>query len=85
LQEVVLQVVLPNRLVPLLQIFAAPDIVDDYVQPPLLGPYARHKVAHLSRNQVIDLDGDSPTAGRGDQLGGLFDGLGSVARASSFR
>jgi hypothetical protein len=67
---------LPYRLVPLLEVLAAPDVVDEYVQPPLLGADARHEIAHLVRDEVINAERKSATAQRRDQRGGFFDGLG---------
>jgi hypothetical protein len=53
----------------------APDVVDQYVQPALLVVDPPHQVVDLLGDQVVDRHGDAGAAGRGDQLGGLLDGL----------
>ena len=54
---------------------AAPDVVDQHVEPALLGVDPGDQVADLLGHQVVDPDRDAGAAGRGDQLGGLLDGL----------
>ena len=66
---------LPDRLVPGDQRVAAPDVVHQHVEPALLGVDPGDQVADLLGHQVVDLNGDAGAAGRGDQLGGLLDGL----------
>ena len=69
------EVVLPDRGVPLGELLAAPDVVDQYVQPARLGPDALHQPLHLLRHQVVDPQRDAPPAGRGDQVRRLLDRL----------
>ena len=71
----VVEVVLPHRLVPLEQLLAAPDVVDQHVEPALLGVDALDQRPHLLGHEVVDPHGDAPAARRGDQLGGLLDRL----------
>ena len=73
--QAVLQIVLPDRLVPLEELLAAPDVVDQNVEPPLLGPDALDQRPHLGGNQMVDPDRDALAAGFRDQLGRLLDGL----------
>ena len=42
------------------QRLAAPDVVDQHVEPALLGVDPLHQVAHLLGFQVVDRDGDTP-------------------------
>ena len=69
------EVVLPHRRVPLGQLLAAPDVVDQHVQAALLGVDALHERLDLGRIEVVDRDGDPLAAGGADELGGLLDRL----------
>src|SRR5215207_4103915 len=69
---------LPHRHVPLDQVFAAPHVVDEHIQSPLLLLDAPHQGAHLSRLQVIDTDGDVVPADLINEFGRLLDRLGAV-------
>lgn len=65
-----------------LEILAAPDVVNEYIQLPLLGADAGHEVPHFFGNEVIDPYGYSVTAQRRDLLSGFFDGLGRIPSAA---
>src|SRR5215207_5443142 len=69
---------LPYRHVPLDQVLAAPHVVDEHIQSPLLLLDAPHQGAHLFRLQVIDTDGDAVPADLINELGRLLDRLGTV-------
>jgi hypothetical protein len=72
------EVVLPHRRVPLGELLAAPDVVDEHVQPALLGLDAPHERLDQGRLQMVNLDRDSLPAGAIHELGGLLDRLGPV-------
>ena len=73
--QAAVEVVLPDRRVPLGQLLAAPDVVDQHVEATLLVVDARDEVAHLIGLQVVDRDRDPAAAGGVDELGGLLDRL----------
>ena len=52
--EPVREVVLPDRLVPLEEPLAAPDVVDEDVEPPALGADAGDERRDLVRHQMVD-------------------------------
>ena len=62
--QAVLEIVLPDRLVPLEQLLAAPDVVDQDVEPALLGADALDQRFDLVGHQMIDRNGDALAAGR---------------------
>jgi hypothetical protein len=70
--------VLPHRAVPLEEVFAAPDVVDEDVEMLLLVGDPVDERADLRRVQMVGGYGDAVAAGRGDQVGGVLDGLGAV-------
>ncbi|MDQ0835333.1 hypothetical protein QF032_007177 [Streptomyces achromogenes] len=74
----VVQVVLPDGGVPLEELLAAPDVVDQDVEAALLVRDALDKGPHLRRVEVVGGYGDAPAAGLGDQVGGVLYGLGAV-------
>ncbi len=76
--EAVLEVVLPDRLVPLEQALAAPDVVDEHVQAAVLGVDAPDELRDLCWLEMVDRDGDPHAPGVADELGGLLDRLGPV-------
>ena len=73
--QAAVEVVLPQRRVPLRQVLAAPDVVDQHVEAVLLGVDALHERLDLHRLEVVDRDGEAPAAGGLDELGGLLDRL----------
>ena len=79
----VVEVVLPHGRVPLEEQLAAPDVVDQHVQPALLGVDALHERLDLRGLEVIDLDRDPGASGRVDELGGLLDRLRPVVLGAS--
>ena len=76
--EAVREVVLPDRLVPLEEPLAAPDVVDEDVEPARLRPDPRDERRDRLRVEVVDGDGGGTPARGRDQLGGLLDRLGAV-------
>ena len=72
------EVVLPDRRVPLEQPLAAPDVVDEHVEPALLLLDALDQRRDLLGHEVVGRDGDAAAAGLGDELGGLLDRLRAV-------
>ena len=73
--QTVLQIMLPDGLVPFLEVLAAPQVVDEDVETTLLGPDARDQLGNLVRDEMIDLDGDTVAAGCGDELRRFLDGF----------
>lgn len=71
------QRVLPHGRIPLEQLFAAPDVVHQQVEPLVLLFNPLHQALHLACVQVIDRHGDPVPACRRDQLGRLLDSLGA--------
>src|SRR4051812_28053854 len=59
---------------------AAPDVVDQDVEPPLLPADAGDETAHLRRFAMIGADGDRASAVAHDQLRGLVDCFGTAFR-----
>ena len=72
------EVVLPHRRVPLEQLLAAPDVVDEHVEAALLGVDALDERLDLVGLEVVGRDGDAVAAGGRDELGGLLDRLRAV-------
>ncbi len=66
---------LPHRAVPLEEPLAAPDVVHQHVEAPLLGVDPPDQRLHLRRHQVVRDHGDALPARRRDQLRRLLDGL----------
>ena len=60
--QAVVEIMLPDGLVPFLELLAAPDVVDQDVEPTLLGADALDQPADIVGDQMIDLDRDA--AGR---------------------
>ena len=73
--QTVVEAVLPHRRVPLRQLLAAPDVVDQHVEAALLGVDALDERLDLRRLQVVDLGRDPGAACGVDELGGLLDRL----------
>jgi hypothetical protein len=71
----VLQVVLPDRLVPLEQLLPAPDVVHEDVQAPTLGIDALRERFHLIRFEMVDGNRYPKAAGLRHELGRLLDRL----------
>ena len=63
---------------------AAPDVVDEYVEPPLLRADALDQFAHLVGNEMIDRHGNALAARSRDKLGGFFDGFGPLVFGLAF-
>ena len=76
--QAVLEIMVPDRLVPFEQLLAAPDVVDQDVEAALLGADALDQLADIVGDEVVDRDGNALAAGRRDKLGRLLDGLGSL-------
>ncbi|GLZ48172.1 hypothetical protein Acsp06_43570 [Actinomycetospora sp. NBRC 106375] len=74
----VVEVVLPHGLVPPDELLAAPDVVDQHVEAPLVAVDPLDESADLVVDEVVDRDGDAHTAGSLDELRGLLDRLGAV-------
>ena len=70
------EVVLPERRVPLEQPLAAPDVVDEQVEAPVLGVDPLHERLDGGRLEMVDRDRDPEAARGGHELGGLLDRLG---------
>lgn len=69
-----------------LQQLAAPDVVDEDVDVPLLAPDPFSQGFHLVRVEMVDSDGDTGAAELCDELGSLLDRLGRlVVGPNSFR
>ena len=83
--QAVVEVVLPERRVELEQLLAAPDVVDEQVEPAVVGVDPLDERGDLRRVEVVDRDGDPLAAGRGDQLRGLLDRLRAVVPPSAAR
>ena len=66
----------PERRSPLRQRVAAPDVVDQNVQPTLFVADAGEELPDLGLNGVVGAYGDPPATLRGHHLRGLLDGLG---------
>ena len=77
------QVVLPHRRVPLLEVLAAPDVVDEDVEPALVGADPIDELRHVAGNEMIESHRDASAAGRADERRGFFDGLGAVVLGAS--
>ena len=83
--QAVVEVVLPDRAVPLEELLAAPDVVDQDVER---GPARRDAVDQrpdLLGLEVVGRYGDAVAAGRGDQVGGVLDGLRPVVLGAPLR
>jgi hypothetical protein len=72
------EVVLPDRHVPLEEVLGAPDVVDQDVQAALFPVDPVDERGDLGPVEVVDGYGDAGAAGLGDQVGGVLDGLGAV-------
>ena len=79
----VIQVVLPNRRVPLEQLLPAPDVVHEDVQAPALGIDPLHERLDLISLEMVDGDRDPNAAGFRHELGRLLDRLRSVVLRGS--
>ncbi len=78
-EQALVQVLLPHRVFPVGERVAAPDGVDQDVEPAvLLRRDPRHEGPHLFRVAVVGADRDAHASGGGDLLGRLLDGLGAV-------
>jgi hypothetical protein len=73
-----LQVVLPDRRVPLEQLLAAPDVVDQHVEPAVVAVDPPDQVRDLLGLEMVGLHRDPRAAGGRDELGGLLDRLRAV-------
>src|SRR5690606_33117234 len=73
--EPLVEVVLPQLRVPVDHHLAAPDVIDEDVEPPVLAVDALDQRADLLAFEVIDLDRDPGTARGVDELRGLLDRL----------
>ena len=69
------EIMLPDRLVPLEQVLAPPDVVDQDVERAALAADARDKCLHFAGDQMVDADRDRLAAELGDQRSGLLDRL----------
>ncbi len=76
--EAVVEVVLPDRCVPLRQGLRAPDVVDEYVDVAVVVPCSLRQGFHLVGLQMVDRDGDTCATEVSHELGRLFDRLGTV-------
>ena len=76
--QAVVEVVLPDRRVPLEQVLGAPDVVHEHVEAALLGVDPLDQRRHLLRLEVVDRHGDALPARLAHELGGLLDRLGAV-------
>src|SRR6185437_15088140 len=76
--QAVVQVVFPERGVPLGERVTAPDVVDQQVEPAAFAGDPFDEGADLAGVGVVGLHGDAGAAGAVDQLGGLVDGLGAL-------
>src|SRR5690606_3368024 len=68
----------PDGHVPPEQVLAAPDVVDEDVEPALFVVDALDQRAHLRGIEVVGGHRDAGAAGLGDEVGGVLDGLGAV-------
>jgi hypothetical protein len=71
----VLEIVLPHRLVPFEQVLAAPDVVDEDIEPPAFGLDARDECRDLGGNEVIRAHRDAFAARGRDELRRLLNRL----------
>ena len=82
----VVEVVLPDRRVPLrraaLQQLAAPDVVDEHVEVPVVAGDAPGETLHLRGVEMVDDDRDAGAAELRDERGRLLDRLGPVVLGS---
>ena len=74
----ILQIVLPDRLVPLEQVLAAPDVIDQDVEPSAFRPNSGDQRLDLARDQMIDANRNPFAAEFGDQRRGFLDRLGAA-------
>src|SRR5262249_38260910 len=68
---------LPEGLSPLRERIAAPDVVDEDVEPPFIAPYALEQGRDFLLAGVIDAHRDPAATVRSDHLRRLIDGLGA--------
>ena len=73
--QTVLEIMLPDGLVPFLEILAAPEVVDEDVETTLLGADAIDQLRDLVSDEMIDPNGDAVAAGCRNELGRLLDGF----------
>jgi hypothetical protein len=73
--QAVLEIMLPDGLVPFLEILAAPDVIDEDIETTPLGADAVGQLLDLLGDEMIDLNGDAVAAGCGNELGGFLDGF----------
>ena len=73
--QAVLEIMLPDGLVPFLELFSAPDIIDDHIKTALLGSDASDQLLHFLRDQMIDLHRYAGAAGCGHKLRRFFYGF----------
>ena len=71
----VIEMMLPHWLVPLEQVFAAPDVIDQYVECFTLASNAGDESCNVLGDEMIDTDRHAVAAGGSDEGGGVFDGL----------
>jgi hypothetical protein len=57
--QTVLEIVLPDGLVPFLEILSAPHVIDEDVEMTLLGANAIDQLCDLVSDEVIDPNGDA--------------------------
>ena len=74
----VLQIVLPQRCLPLEQQLPAPDVVDQDVKLAAFGIDPLYKGLDLTSLEMVDRDRDPYAAGGRDELGGLLDRLRAI-------
>ncbi|MCY1307878.1 hypothetical protein D9M70_578440 [compost metagenome] len=74
--QAVLEIVLPDGLLPLEQVFSAPDVVDEDIEPPLFTADARDQRCDFGRLEMIDLNGNTLAAEAGDDVGRFLDRFG---------
>src|SRR4029453_16623824 len=73
--QAVREIMLPNRLVPFLEVFSPPEVVDQNVEPTVLGSDRVAQLPPLFRPERVRLYGDSLPAGSRDQLGRFLYGF----------
>jgi hypothetical protein len=54
------------------------DVVHQHIEPPVVGVNPLHEPSDLIEFKVVDTKCDALTAGRGDELTGLLDGLRTI-------
>src|SRR5689334_684481 len=79
-EESFLERMLPQRPPPLRELVAAPHVVDENVEAPLLAMNAFRECTHLLGHSVIGLHGNALPSGGRHSLGGFFDRFGTRTR-----